>query len=163
MNFVPAGNSSADGIANCDSCGTATGKFSVERHAPLQSVRLHNGAVRPPLLRAIEAHSAIFLLEHQNSRLSLRVSVTRSMRGACPRKLGTLARSIRGLSLKCGSAGSLRPRIGKPNSCERSSIRSRPILNSTDPSTETRRRETSIARRSLEGSGFERIAPASCH
>lgn len=162
MNFVPAGNSSADGIANCDSCGTATGKFSVERHIPLRPVRLRGGAVRLPLRRAIEAHSAIFLLEHQNSHSSRRVSATRSMQGACPRKFRTLARSIR-LSLKCGSAGSLRPRIGKPNSCERTSIRSRSILNSTDPSTETRRRETRIALQLLEGSGSERIAPVSCH
>ena len=163
MNFVSAGNSSADGIANCDSCGTATGKFSVERHIPLRPVRLRRGAVRLPLWRAIEAHLAIFLLEHNNSRSSRRVSATRSMQGACPRKFRTLARSIRGLSLKCGSAGSLRPRVGKPNSFKRTSIRSRPILNSTDPSTKTRRRETRIALQLLEGSGSERIAPVSCH
>lgn len=167
MNFIPAKKSSAEKIANCDSSGTATSNFFVERHAPIRPVGPRSVGVHLALRAAIEAYPFIFLDVRRSFRPSLLASVARSMQGAHSKKFVMLARSTHNPNSECGLSCAARHGISKPKSFERSSIRPRPILNSSDPSgshpaSETPRRETRIARWSLGSSGTEHAAQVSC-
>ena len=145
MNFFPARNPSAEGIANCDSCGTAASDISAERRPPVRFGEQGSGSVRVSLPPTIETRSIILLVVHRIFRLLPCVSVERSMRGASSKKFGMHSRSTRILSSDFRQAGSVVPDDGTPDSCESPSVRSPhgPSLrdpSGTRPSSETRRR-----------------------
>lgn len=133
MNFITAKKLSAEGIANCDSCGTAASNLFVEWHTPNRPARQDSDAACLPLWSAIVTHSIIFLCLHRIFHSSLRVSTARPMRGASAKKTGMLAHSMRNLRSEGRSAESLRPGVGNPDYRESSSVRSLPRMNSKDP------------------------------
>ena len=145
MNFFPARNPSAEGIANCDSRGPAASDISAERRPPVRLGEQGSGSVRVSLPRVIETCSVILHFPHRIFRLLPCVSVARSMRGASPKNFGMHSRSTRILSPDCRQAGSVVPDAGTPDSCESPSVRSPhgPSLRNpsgTRSSSETRRR-----------------------
>ena len=101
MILIPAKNSPAESVANCDSCGTTASKISVERRVPIRPDRPLGGTVRPPLQPAIKAHSVVFPSTRRNFYSPPRVSVAGSMRGTFPRQLEMFAHSIRNLNSEC--------------------------------------------------------------
>lgn len=160
MNITTARNSSEDGIANCDSCGTAAGNFSVEGLASDRPAEQGIGASCLPLSPANEIQLFIFLYLLRILHSSPRVSIARTMQGASAQNIGMCAHSMRNMSSECTSAEALRPGASNPDSREFSPVRPLPSLDRKDPlgirpSSRARRRTTGNARPSSGSPGFE--------
>ena len=145
MNFFPAKNPSAEGIANCDSCGTAASDISAERRPPVRLREQGSGSVRVSLPPTIETRSIILLVVHRICRSLPRVPVVQSMRGASSKNFGMHSHSTRILNSDCRQAGSVVPDAGTPDSRESPSVRLLHGSSLRDPSgtrssSETRRR-----------------------